>query len=303
MADRLLHYDLLERLGEGARSTIYRALDTQTGRIVALKHVVRRDDKDLRFIEQMETEFAIARNFNHPNLRRSYDLKVNKTMLFKVVDAVMTLEYIDAVPLDKRPPPDLHSTLSTFLQAAEGLKAMHKLDVVHCDIKPNNILRAGDGQVKVIDYGQSCKAGTIKERIQGTPDYIAPEQVARRPVTVQTDVFNLGATLYWALTGKHIPTLYTVKKTGGNSLLSDDLFASPSQLNPLVPPVVSELVMACVATRPSKRPADMDAMLTKLHLGLHILERKTNPGTSADAAARYNSDDSVAGAVPPTTTP
>ena len=53
----------------------------------------------------------------------------------------------------------------------------------------------------MIDYGQSCRIGTIKERIQGTPDYIAPEQVARRPVSVATDVFNLGASLYWALTG------------------------------------------------------------------------------------------------------
>jgi serine/threonine-protein kinase len=293
MADRLLHYDLLERLGEGARSTIYRASDTRTGRIVAVKHVVRQNDKDLRFIEQMETEHSISKNFSHPNLRRSLDLKIVKTMFLKVTEAIMVMEYVDAVPLDVQPPPDLMSTLDTFVQSAEGLKAMHTMGYVHCDIKPNNILRTRNGEVKVIDFGQSCAVGTVKERIQGTPDYIAPEQVARKPVTVQTDVFNLGATLYWALCGKHIPTLYTVNKKGGdNALLADELFASPIQLNPLVPPVVSDLVMACVSTRPSKRPADMDAMINKLHIGMHILERAKNPRPNTTTVAA--NEDTVA---------
>lgn len=277
MPERLLHYDLLERIGEGARSVIWRAADTRTGRIVAIKHVVRKEDKDIRFIEQMEAEYAIARNFTHPNLRRCLDLKVSKTLLFKVVDAVMVMEYIDATPLDTQPPPDIYSTLDTFVKSADGLKAMHTMGFVHCDIKPNNILRNSKGEVKVIDYGQSCQAGTIKERIQGTPDYIAPEQVDRRPVTVQTDVFNLGATLYWALTGRHIPTLYTVNKKGGNSLLSDALFEAPIQLNPLVPAPVSELVMQCVATNPKKRPEDMDVLIHKLEIGKHLVEKARNP--------------------------
>ncbi|MFT3787289.1 MAG: serine/threonine-protein kinase [Tepidisphaeraceae bacterium] len=279
MGDRLLHYDLLERLGEGARSTIYRASDTRTGRIVALKHVIRKDDKDIRFIEQMEAEYNISKNFTHPNLRRSLDLKVTKTLLFRVTEAVMIMEYVDAVPLDVQPPPDIFSTLDCFVLVSEGLKAMHNMGYIHCDLKPNNILRSTKGEVKVIDFGQSCTSGTIKERIQGTPDYIAPEQVDRRPVTVQTDVFNLGATLYWALTGRHIPTLYTVNKKGGNSLLSDALFEAPMQLNPLVPPVVSELVMQCVATNPRKRPDDMDTLIHKLEIGKHLIEKARNPNS------------------------
>lgn len=297
MPERLLHYDLLERLGEGARSTIYRAQDSRTGRVVAVKHVIRKDDKDIRFIEQMETEFSISKNFSHPNLRRTLDLKINKSMLLRITEAIMVMEYIDAVPLDVQPPPDIYATLDTFVQAAEGLKAMHQMGYVHCDIKPNNILRAKTGEVKVIDFGQSCATGTVKERIQGTPDYIAPEQVARKPVTVQTDVFNLGATLYWALTGRHIPTMYTVTKKGGdNALLADELFESPSQLNPLVPAQVSELVMQCVSTRPAKRPADMDVMINKLHIGMHLLERARNP---AKASTVDLNDDTIVSASPP----
>ena len=112
--------------------------------------------------------------------------------------------------------------IDTFIQAGpgpagdapDGLRPLRHQAQQHPAHRPT-------GEVKVIDFGQSCRIGTVKERIQGTPDYIAPEQVARRPITSQTDVFNLGATLYWALTGQDIPTLYTVNKKGENSFLLD----------------------------------------------------------------------------------
>ncbi len=274
MAQKLLHYEVLERLGEGARSTIYSVVDPETRKIFALKHVVRAEPKDLRFIEQMETEFEISRQFTHPNLRRSYDLKIIKTMLLKVAEAFLVMELVDGKPLDVRLPSDMMEILDTFIGAAQGLRAMHQMGYAHCDIKPNNILRNDRGEVKVIDFGQSCKIGTVKERIQGTPDYIAPEQVTRRPISVQTDVFNLGATLYWAITGKPIPTLYTVNKKGENSFLLDSKFDTPMDLNPRTPPAVSNLVMECIATKPSKRPADMDQMINRLELGKHILMKQ-----------------------------
>jgi serine/threonine-protein kinase len=277
MADKLLHYDVLGRLGEGARSIIYAVRDPETGRRYALKHVIRSEQKDIRFIEQMETEFEISKQFKHPNLRRSYDLKINKSLMLKVSEAFLLMELFEGKALDVQLPPTLLDTTETFIQAAEGLRSMHAMGYVHCDIKPNNILRNEDGKAKVIDFGQSCKIGTIKERIQGTPDYIAPEQVSRRPVTIQTDVFNLGATMYWATTGRHIPTLYTVNKKGGNSFLLDARIDSPADLNPNVPPAFSNLVLECISTNIKKRPGDMDQVLTRLELTRHILFKKANP--------------------------
>jgi serine/threonine-protein kinase len=198
-------------------------------------------------------------------------------MLLKVNEAFLLMEMFEGKALDVELPPSMIDLVDTFIQAAQGLRAMHAMGYVHCDIKPNNILRNGKGVVKVIDYGQSCRIGTIKERIQGTPDFIAPEQVARRPVTVQTDVFNLGATLYWALTGRHIPTLYTVNKKGENSFLLDARIDTPQDLNNKVPPALSNLVVECISTRPQKRPADMDQVLTRLELGKHILQKQINP--------------------------
>jgi serine/threonine protein kinase len=271
MAQKLLHYDVLERLGEGARSTIYAVSDPKTRQIFALKHVVRAEQKDIRFIEQMETEYEISHLFTHPGLRKTYELKIIKTMLVKVTEAFLVMELFDGKPLDVRPPTEMMDILDTFIQAAQALKAMHQMGWAHCDIKPNNILRNDKGQVKVIDFGQSCKMGTIKERIQGTPDYIAPEQVNRKPINQQTDVFNLGATLYWALTGKPIPTLYTVNKGGENSFLLDARIDTPIDLNPKVPQAVSNLVMECVSTKLAKRPPDMDAVVNRLELGRHVL--------------------------------
>jgi eukaryotic-like serine/threonine-protein kinase len=274
MPQKLLKYEVLERLGEGARSVIYAVSDPITKQVYALKHVERKEPKDMRFIEQMMAEYEVSKQFTHPNLRRTYDLKINKTLLMKINEAFLVMELVDGRPLDERPPATIDQTLDTFVQAAEGLKAMHQMGYVHCDIKPNNILRGEQGQVKIIDFGQSCKVGTVKERIQGTPDYIAPEQVDRRPISVQTDVFNLGATLYWALTGKNIPTRYTVNKKGENSFLVDERIPSPQDLNPKVPAPLSSLVMEMVASRPQKRPADMDTVIKRLDLIRHVMQKQ-----------------------------
>jgi eukaryotic-like serine/threonine-protein kinase len=239
--------------------------------------VVRVDTKDLRFIEQMETEYEVSKQFTHPNLRRCFDLKIRKTLLLKAAEAFLLMELVDGQALDVRLPQKVIDIVETFIHAAQGLRAMHQMGYVHCDIKPNNILRNAAGQVKVIDFGQSCKIGTVKERIQGTPDYIAPEQVSRRPVVVQTDVFNLGATLYWALVGKHIPTLYTVNRKGDNSFLLDTRIDTPKDLNPNVPLALSNLIMECISTSVKKRPSDMDQVLTRLELSKHILLKQMNP--------------------------
>jgi serine/threonine-protein kinase len=294
MAERLLHYEVLELLGEGARSTIYRVMDPQSRKIFALKHVVRKEQKDIRFIEQMEVEYEISRQFTHKNLRRCYELKLVKTMLLKVSEAFLVMELVDGKPLDVSPPTNMLQLLDVFIQAAQGLKAMHQMGYVHCDIKPNNILKNDAGEVKVIDFGQSCAIGTVKERIQGTPDFIAPEQVSRRPVSVQTDVFNLGATLYWACTGRHIPTLYTVNKKGENSFLLDTRIDTPQDLNPRVPAAVSNLIIEMISTRIQKRPADMDAVVMRLELGKHILNKQTGDVAPVSLTGEDLNDDSGA---------
>ena len=260
----LFGYDVIERLGEGAASTIYAVSDRKTSQVYALKHVIVKTERDLRFIKQLETELAVSQKFRHPALRRYFDLKLSKTLLRRISEAALIMEWVDGTPLDQQPARPLPEVIDIFRQVAEALDALHYLLHVHCDLKPSNILTDSEGRVKLIDFGQTVKIHTVKERIQGTPDFIAPEQVKLKPVTVQTDVYSFGAMLYWALSGKRMPTLFTVKKENRDVVL-ESKFPTPRELDPRVPQALSDLVMDCVHVATLRRPADMKEVLDRLN--------------------------------------
>jgi serine/threonine protein kinase len=270
----LFGYDVLDFVGEGAGSRIFAVSHPSTKQVYALKYVIPKAEKDLRFVEQLEAEFEVGKQVNHAGLRRSLDLKINRTLFRKITEAGLVLELFDGVSLERRPPHSLIHMMEVFVQTADALGALHALGYVHCDLKPNNILVDASRHVKVIDLGQAAKAGTAKKRIQGTPDYISPEQVKCLPVTPQTDVFNLGATMYWALCGgKKMPTLFNISKSE-NSFLLDAVIPKPHECNKLVPEQLSNLVMECVRTVPAKRPADMAELSRRLEIILHVMRRQ-----------------------------
>jgi serine/threonine protein kinase len=271
----IFDYEVVDVIGAGAGSVIYAVSDPTTKQIYALKHVLRKTEKHARFIEQLQNEYAVGSQVKHPNLRRVVAMRENRTLLRKVTEAALVMELFDGIPLEMHLPSSLGSTVQCFIETARALEALHKAGFVHCDLKPNNILLGSSGQVKVIDLGQACPTGTAKKRIQGTPDYIAPEQVKCMPVSVRTDVFNFGATLYWALCKRKLPTLFTLKK-GDNSILSDELMAAPHTINSRIPESLSNFVMECVRTSPSKRPADMTDVSRRLEIIHHAIKRETN---------------------------
>jgi serine/threonine protein kinase len=163
---------------------------------------------------------------------------------------------------------------------------MHEANYLHTDIKPNNILITLTNGVKIIDFGQSCPIGFRKARIQGTPDYIAPEQVRRRPLTRQTDVFNLGATLYWALTGQAYPTMITKRgrHRDAGALLKKPV-PTPQDINPEIPSALSRLVMESCADDPNRRPRDMKEVIGRLEMARHVLGKRKRAGHDLGAAA------------------
>lgn len=288
MSFKVHGYTIYERLGTGARSTIWLAVSQRTGEQFALKRVVRRHgSSDDRFINQALTDYDVSSRVDHPVLRRSFELwRVRRLLQLKEVHILMelvqgqTLEEIGALGTD--------GLLKIFIKVAEGLHALHQLSFVHTDIKPNNIMITEDGQVKVIDFGQSCPIGHVKGRIQGTPDYIAPEQVEKGiPLTQRTDVFNLGATLYWAITGQAYPTVMPSKKRrGGIDLVGPREAPLPEELNPNVPTALSRLVMDCCQENPKDRPSEMQEVIRRLEVTQHILDKNgvTLRGTSQGQA-------------------
>jgi serine/threonine-protein kinase len=279
----LFGYEIIDQIGEGAGSIIYAVSHPETKQLYALKHVVRKTDKHARFIDQLEAEFEVGRKISHPNLRRVIDFQAKKTLLGKVTEAALVMELFDGVPLDVNLPRAMTQLVEVFIETGKALEAMHLAGFVHCDLKPNNILVSREFHVKVIDLGQACPVGTKKERIQGTPDYIAPEQVKCLPVSLRTDIYNLGATMYWALSGRKMPTLFTIKK-GENSILADDLIPSPHVINPLVPQSLSNFVMECVRINPRKRPADMGEVVRRLEIIHHGIQRDTANARNFGAA-------------------
>jgi len=262
-------FTIIRRIGTGARSTIYLAKNQEDETNVALKRVIYEKPEDLRVFEQTENEYKVARHIDHPYVRKCYKLRKIRSM-FKLREMLLSMEMFEGTTLEDSPTLSLGDVLLVFRMVATGLNAIHHQGYVHCDMKPNNILINKAGSIKIIDLGQSCKIGTIKARIQGTPDYIAPEQVRRKSLGPKTDIFNLGATMYWALTGKNIPTLIPNQKTGSR-LVVPKTCPAPHELKNKIPLGVSKLVMDCIKDDPAQRPTNMMAVIQRLDLMIHTI--------------------------------
>ncbi|MCG3137831.1 MAG: Serine/threonine-protein kinase PknD [Phycisphaerae bacterium] len=265
-------YANLGLIGRGAFSTIYRIRCKRTGKIFALKEVKKENDPQGLGLTQMEHEFTVSQAVQHPNVRQAFELvKVRK--LLRTTALLMRMEYLEGRTLEVAAVRDLPTLVMIFSQAAGGLEAMHQAGYVHADIKPNNIMIHSQ-RVKIFDLGQSCRVATVKERIQGTPDFIAPEQVLRLPLDQRTDVFNLGAALYWCLTGKAYPTRIKSSKA---ELVGTRDAKSPQELNPQVPTLLSNLVMDCCRNSPSGRPENMAVVIQKLRLCEELFRKENSP--------------------------
>lgn len=200
----LAGYEILSRFGEGAGSVIYAGRHPRTNKVYALKHVVRAHPEDQKYLDQAIQEYEVASQLTHEGLRKAIKL-IKKHKWFKTNEVIVVLEPVNGKSLLDHRPEQRKILFHIFRNAAEALMALHDQGYVHADVKPNNILVTANGGVKLIDFGQSCKMGAVKERIQGTPEYMAPEQLNRGALDGRTDIYNLAATLYWCLTGGHVP--------------------------------------------------------------------------------------------------
>jgi len=263
---------VLEEIGRGAASIIYLAQDEKSKQISAFKHVKRESPKDQRFLEQAEYEYRIAQKLDHPNIRKIRRL-IKRRQLFQTRELFLVMEMVHGVAMDVSPPKTFEEALSAFHQVACALGHMHERGFVHADMKPNNVVVTPEGVAKIIDLGQSCAIGTVKPRIQGTPDFIAPEQVHRRSITPKTDIYNLGATMYAVLTGKRVPTALAGQDSLVNSL-EDSMIEKPTpavELNPRIHPKLNELIMRCVEIVPENRPDSVGTVADRLNLILGIV--------------------------------
>lgn len=276
-------YTILAKIGQGAASDLYAVQHPKTKQVWALKHVVKNSDKDQRFIEQVENEYAVGCKLAHRNIR-GVNRVVRHRKMFRTSAVSLVMELVDAHTLDQDLPRTETAAVAIFRQIAEGLSHMHGRGYVHADMKPNNVMLTDENVVKIIDLGQGCPVGTVKKRIQGTPGYMAPEQAHRQAITPQTDIYNFGATMYWVLIGEVIPTALPPKDDTG-SLFSGALDAEmveapvpPHVKDKRIHPLLSKQIMDCVQLDPADRPESMEVVGTRLELITELLE---NPAKQA----------------------
>jgi len=274
MAEKIGAFQVLSNLGEGAHSSIMQIRRNSDGRQYALKIVKIEDEEAEKFLEQAEHEFEIAQKLDHPNLIKIYCLeKIKSFGLFggKVKEVRQLIEYVNGKTLDQFKIIPIGILLQVFRDVASAIVMMHRRNIFHGDLKPNNILLSKSGNVKVFDFGLSWVKGQEKNRIQGTPEYMAPEQL-KKTVTEKTDIFNFGATMYRLLTWHFIPPIIPQgeKSVPVNEETWMRNFKPVCERNPKCPKSLGQLVEHCLAFKASKRPDTM----AEVHEDLVVLVQK-----------------------------
>jgi eukaryotic-like serine/threonine-protein kinase len=302
-------YLLLERLGEGGMGTVYKARNWKVGKIVALKVIRKERLQKVDVVKRFQREIRAAIHLSHPNVVMAYDAdEVAGTLYF-------AMEYVDGIDLAQlvkaSGPLPVPVACDYVRQAALGLQHAHERGLVHRDIKPHNLLvtpkptsSSTIGTVKILDMGlarlvqcedgESLSALTQEGTVIGTPDYIAPEQaMGAHDVDIRADLYSLGCTLYFLLTGR--PPF-----PGGTltAKLLQHKLEEPEPVEKLrrdVPAGVAALVRKLMAKRPEDRfqtPAELAQVLARGMPIVGVIPLRVPAGATTPATA-YSSDNTL----------
>lgn len=266
-------YRIVEMLGRGGMGIVYRADDQRLGHPVALKFLPASLAGDPRRLQQFHNEVRLSRQISHPNVCAVYDIGDDEAgHLF------LSMEYVEGRNLsgllrERGRLPEVEA-VDLARQICAGLAAVHSRGVLHRDLKPANIMITPDGVARLMDFGiaMSGEAGEVERITEGTPAYMAPEQLVERRVSERSDLYALGLVLYELFTGKRLFEAKTL----------DDLTAQQEALASRVPPdlaVVSprlrEVVMQCLDRDPARRPPSAEAVAGLLQVVLLDAETRS----------------------------
>lgn len=271
----------------------------RTGGDYTVKIVKIVKPEDASFIDLMRAEYLIGTKVDHPVIRKVYELRLLRQRL-RVRGALLFMEYVPGICLaDSAYKGSLEETLRIFLEVAHGLQALHLAGFVHADMKPNNILLTPDKAVKLIDLGQSAKIHEAKVKVQGTIDYMAPEQVKRGVLDQRTDVFGLGAALHKVLTGNAIAT--EMNQTAGmhaENLIGRRVDETRAATMKELPVSVTRLVNDCCEHNPDNRIFDMGTLIERLAFVHAIVTKQRAAGALVTDEDAHVKDRAAAGKDP-----
>ena len=267
IADR---YEVLEKVGTGGMSDVYKAKDHRLNRMVAVKVLKQEFSENATFVSKFRVEAQAAAGLMHPNIVNVYDVGEEKGVYFIIMELVNGITLKRYIEKRKRLSP--REALTVAIQVAMGLAAAHRGHIIHRDIKPQNIIISKEGKVKVTDFGiaKASTSNTITSNVMGSVHYTSPEQARGGYSDEKSDVYSLGVTLYEMLTGK-VP--FDGETTVAVALQHiQDPFPSPREVVPDLPYSVEQIVLKCCEKSPDRRYQTMDELAADVEFLLPLHE-------------------------------
>jgi hypothetical protein len=249
-------YELAEQLGRGGMAVVYRAVDASKGVTVALKRAVLHKDpahaRELRAL--FEREFHTLAQLKHPSVIAVYDFGVDPSGPYYTMELLEGGDLTDASPLPYR------RACALLMQISSSLALLHARGMLHRDVTPRNVRCTSDERAKLIDFGAMTAIGPCT-RVVGTPPFMAPEVAHRMTLDARTDLFALGATLYYALTNQ---LAYAARTFSDLRDAWRQEPAPPSAFVPEIPPALDALVLSLLAIDPDRRPRSAIEVMQRL---------------------------------------
>lgn len=252
-ADR---YTLVELLGRGGTSVAYRADDRATGRTVALKLLDARGDDSRAYLlrDSFEREYHTLKQLAHPRVVQAWDYGVWRGLPY------FTLELLDGGDLQGLAPMPWPEVCRVAYDLCSALSLLHSRRLLHRDLTPRNVRRTADGKTKLFDFGLLSPMG-LASQLAGTPPYVAPELVNRAALDARSDLFSLGTTLYFALTGR---VCFPAREFAQLTDLWRSSPSPPSKLVPGIPKALDELVLELIRIDVGARPKSAAEVMDRL---------------------------------------
>jgi serine/threonine protein kinase len=254
-------YQLLEQLGSGGMSNVFRARDLMLERSVAIKVLHEEYSNDSSFQQRFRQEARAAANLSHPNIVTVHDFGLDHGQLFIVMEYIPGKDLKTLLRQRGRFP--VEEAIPLMVQACAGIGYAHRAGLVHCDIKPHNMIVTPDARLKVMDFGIARALSTIMpdERadvVWGSPQYFSPEQAAGEAPSPASDVYSLGIVLYEVLTGALPFVAPTPEELARMHLQASPI--PPSEYVPDIPSALEEIVLKVLAKEPSARYRTADQL-------------------------------------------
>lgn len=263
IADR---YEILGKIGAGGMSDVYKAKDQVLGRFVAIKVLKQEFSEDTTFVSKFHAEASSAAGLEHPNIVNVYDVGSEEGMYYIV------MEYIEGVTLktyiEKKGQLNYKEAISIAIQVGRGIEAAHAKQIIHRDIKPQNIMISTDGKVKVTDFGiaKAASGNTIHSNVMGSVHYSSPEQARNGYVDHKSDIYSLGIVMYEMVTGR-VPFDGDTAVAVAIQHLQEDM-TTPRTYAPELPKNLEMIILKCTQKSPDRRYQTMADLLVDLKRAL-----------------------------------